>query len=292
MIECTLSFVRWKDIAMKFGLMLPNKGHPYGNADVLIEIANRAEESSWEGFFLWDHIGGGGDSPTMDPWLCLGAIAGQTKSMRLGTMITPLARRRPQKVAREIVTLDHISHGRAVLGVGLGDMVNKDFKAFGEETGPRTRAKMLDESLEIIAGLQSGKPFSFTGKHYKISDALFKPEPIQKPRVPIWVSAHWPFKRPLKRAAHWDGLLPRGWGMPITPEIIRKMAGLIFKQRVSDARFDIIKYGGTDGKNPAQDRALVKEYEKAGVTWWIEEIFSTRGTLKQIQKRIAAGPPC
>lgn len=277
---------------MKFGLMLPNKGHMYGDASLLIELACLADQSGWEGFFLWDHIGGGGDAPTMDPWLCLGAIASQTKVLRLGTMITPLARRRPQKVAREIVTLDHISRGRAILGVGLGDMVNKDFKAFGDEIGPRTRAAMLDESLEIITGLQSGKPFSFTGRHYQISDALFKPEPIQKPRVPVWVSAHWPFQRPLRRAARWDGLLPRPWNAgPITPDVIRKMSDIIFKLRKTDALFDIIKYGETDGKNPAQDRALVMKYEKAGVTWWIEEIFSSRGSLKQIQKRIAAGPP-
>jgi hypothetical protein len=277
---------------MNFGLMLPNKGHLYGDANLLIELAGMAEESGWEGFFLWDHIGGGGDAPTMDPWLCLGAIAAQTKTMRLGTMITPLARRRSQKVAREIVTLDHISHGRAVLGVGLGDMVNKDFKAFGDETGPRTRAEMLDESLEIIAGLQSGKPFQYTGKHYQISDALFKPTPIQKPRVPVWVSAHWPFKRPLNRAARWDGVLPRQWGEgPITPDVIRKIATIIFEQRKSNAPFDIIKYGVTDGKRLAKERAMIKEYEAAGVTWWIEEIFSTRGTLKQLQARIAAGPP-
>lgn len=277
---------------MKFGLMIPNKGRPYGDADVLIELANLADRSGWQGFFLWDHIGGGGDSPTLDPWLCLAAIAGQTSSIRLGTMITPLARRRPQKVAREIVTLDHISHGRAILGVGLGDMVNKDFKAFGDETGPRRRAEMLDESLEVIAGLQSGQPFSFVGKHYKISDALFKPEPIQKPRVPVWVSAHWPFQRPLKRAARWDGVLPRPWNEgPITPETISKIRDIILAQRQSETPFEIIKYGVTYGKDPAKDRAIVKEYEKAGVTWWIEEIFTSRGTLKKIHKRIAAGPP-
>ncbi len=133
--------------------------------------------------------------------------------MRLGTMVTPLARRRPWKVACEIVTLDHISHGRAVRGVGLGDRVNKDFKAFSEAGSLRVRDEMLDESLEIIAGLQTGHPFH------------------------------------------------------------------------------ICKYGLTEGKNLAQDRALVQEFSAAGATWWIEEIFSGRGRFKQIQKRITAGPP-
>ena len=277
---------------MKFGLMLPNKGYPYGDPHLLLELAVSAEQAGWEGFFLWDHIGGDHDFPTVDPWVCLGGIASQTKSMRLGTMVTPLSRRRPWKVAREIVTLDQLSHGRAVLGVGLGDLANKDFKAFGETTGPRTRARMLDESLEIIAGLQSGHPFSFTGKHYQVTEAMFMPVPVQSPRVPVWVAAHWPFKRPLQRAARWDGVLPRQWSAgPITPAVLGEIANTISRYRKVDTPFDIIKYGLTEGKNLAQERALVQAYGAAGATWWIEEIFSGRGTLKKIQDRIDAGPP-
>jgi alkanesulfonate monooxygenase SsuD/methylene tetrahydromethanopterin reductase-like flavin-dependent oxidoreductase (luciferase family) len=277
---------------MKFGLMLPNKGHFYGEPNQLVELACRAELTGWDGFFLWDHIGGNSDWPTVDPWICLGAIASQTQTIRLGTMVTPLSRRRPWKVAREIVTVDHISNGRTILGVGLGDLVNKDFKAFGEISSPRVRAEMLDESLEIIAGLQSGAPFSYSGKHYQVTEALFKPPPVQSPRVPIWVAAHWPVKRPLQRAARWDGVLPRAWSAgPITPVVIRAIAAYIAKQRTVDTPFDICKYGLTEGKNLAQERAMVQEFSDAGATWWIEEIFSGRGSLKQIQKRIAAGPP-
>lgn len=277
---------------MKFGLMLPNKGRTYGDVNLLVELALNAEQAGWEGFFLWDHIGGGGDAPVVDPWICLGAIAGQTHSMRLGTMVTPLARRRPWKVAREIVTLDHLSHGRAVLGVGVGDMINKDFKAFGETASPRLRARMLDEGLEIIAGLQSGRPFHYAGKHYQIKQAMFKPAAVQAPRIPVWVAAHWPFKRPLQRAARWDGVLPRQWSAgPITPAVIGEIAAYIAGRRISDAPFDICKYGLTEGKNLSQERALVQEYAVAGATWWIEEVYSGRGTLKQIQQRIAAGPP-
>jgi alkanesulfonate monooxygenase SsuD/methylene tetrahydromethanopterin reductase-like flavin-dependent oxidoreductase (luciferase family) len=277
---------------MKFGLMLPNKGRGYGDPHLLLELAVTAEEAGWQGFFLWDHIGGGGDSPTVDPWVCLGAIASHTNSMKLGTMITPLARRRPWKVAREIVTLDQLSHGRMVLGVGLGDMVNKDFKDLGEVSGSRTRAEMLDESLEIITGLQSGKPYHFEGKYYRVKEALFKPPAVQIPHIPVWVAAHWPFKRPLRRAAVWDGVLPRQWNAgPITPQVIGEIKEYICGHRTSDAPFDIIKYGLTEGKDPAKDRALVREYELAGATWWIEEIYSGRGSLKKIKERIAAGPP-
>ena len=277
---------------MKFGLMLPNKGRHYGDPEVLLALAVTAEEAGWQGFFLWDHIGGGGDSPTIDPWVCLGAIASQTKKMKIGTMITPLSRRRPWKVAREIVTLDHLSQGRMVLGVGLGDMVNKDFKNLGEVSGPRTRGEMLDESLEIIAGLQSGRPLNFYGKHYQVKEALFKPPSLQNPHIPVWVASHWPFKRPLRRAARWDGVLPRHWNSgPITPQVIGEIKEYISRYRTSDAPFDIIKYGLTEGKDFSKDRALVSEYEVAGATWWIDEIFSGRGSLKKIKQRISVGPP-
>jgi hypothetical protein len=151
---------------------------------------------------------------------------------------------------------------------------------------------MLDESLEIIAGLQSGHPFHYVGKHYQVSEALFKTAAVQSPRIPVWVAAHWPFKRPLQRAARWDGVLPRQWSAgPITPAVIREIAAYIAERRTVDTPFDICKYGLTEGVNLVQDRALVQEFSAAGATWWIEEIYSGRGTLKQIQKRIAAGPP-
>ena len=277
---------------MKFGLMLPNKGRLYGDAQRLLDLAILAEESGWEGFFIWDHIGGAKNSPTVDPWVILGAIASHTHRVRLGTMITPLSRRRPWKVAREIVTLDHLSHGRANLGVGLGDFINKDFKAFGEVSNARTRAEMLDEGLNIIKGLQSGTSFSFSGRHYQVAEECFKPLPIQTPHVPVWVAAHWPFKRPLRRAAHWDGVLPRQWSAgPITPAVIQEISSYIKEHRELDTPFDIIKYGLTKGKNLTEDLNLVKAYGKAGATWWIEEIFPSRGSLKQIQERIIIGPP-
>jgi hypothetical protein len=281
-----------KDDKLKFGLMLPNRGRNFGDATLLVELAITAEAAGWDGFFLWDHIGGNGRSPTVDPWLALAAIASRTQAMRLGTMVTPLARRRPWKVAREIVTLDHLSNGRAVLGVGLGALVNKDFKDFGEVTHPRQRSEMLDEGLQILAGLQNGKPFTFQGKFYRVNHVMFKPEPIQKPHVPIWVAGYWPFKRSLQRAAQWDGVAPLSWNAgPITPEVIREITAYITSQRVKKTPFDICKFGETEGKDLSDERAVVKEYQAAGATWWIETIYSGRGTMKKIQERIALGPP-
>jgi hypothetical protein len=114
---------------------------------------------------------------------------------------------------------------------------------------------------------------------------------VQSPRIPVWVAARWPFKRPLQRAARWDGVLPHQWNAgPITPVVIREIAVYIAKRRTTDTPIDIYKYGLTEGKNLAHDRALIQEFITAGTTWWIEEIFSSRGALKQIQKRLAAGP--
>jgi hypothetical protein len=153
------------------------------------------------------------------------------------------------------------------------------------------RAAMLDESLEIIAGLQNCELFNYNGKHYQVTEALFKPPPLQSPHVPVWVAAHWPFKRPLQQAARWDGVLPRPWNAgPITPEVLREIAAYIARHRTVDTPFDICKYGQTQGKDLSQDRLLLQEYAAAGATWWIEEIFPGRGTLKQIQARIRAGP--
>jgi hypothetical protein len=171
-------------------------------------------------------------------------------------------------------------------------MVNKDFKTFGEVGSPRVRAEMLDEGLAILDGLLAGKPFQYAGKHYQIKNALFEPTPVQSPRIPVWVAARWPFKRPLRRAARWDGVLPRqGNEGPITPLVIREIADYITRQRTIDTPFDICTYGLTEGKNLARDRALVQEYRLAGATWWIDEIFASRGTPKQIRERITAGPP-
>jgi alkanesulfonate monooxygenase SsuD/methylene tetrahydromethanopterin reductase-like flavin-dependent oxidoreductase (luciferase family) len=149
---------------MKFGLSIPNKGI-YSDIHLVVELAQMAEEANWDGFYLWDHVAGPARTPFVDPWICLAAIAVQTRKMRLGALVTPLSRRRPWKVAREIVALDRLSEGRMVLGVGLGYFKNKEFKEFGEVDDSKIRGDMLDEGLEILAGLQSGEKFSYEGEH-------------------------------------------------------------------------------------------------------------------------------
>ena len=148
---------------MKYGINIPNFGW-FGDIDTLVEIAVEVEENGWDGFFLWDHLLVFKQEdmvlPFVDPWIALAAIACSTKKLRLGPLITPIPRRRPWKVAREAVSVDHLSKGRMILGVGLGAPPETEFDYFGEESDVKIRAEMLDEGLDIITGLWSGEPFS------------------------------------------------------------------------------------------------------------------------------------
>ena len=171
---------------MRFGLFIPIFGD-YADARVLASLAREAETSGWEGFFLWDHVFTDWPDRLIDPWVALTAIALNTEHIRLGTLVTPLPRRRPWKLARETVSVDHLSRGRLTLGVGLGVNI-EEFDYLGEPRDLKVRAAMLDEGLEILTGLWQGKAFHYTGKHYQIQEALFMPSPVQNPRIPIWVA--------------------------------------------------------------------------------------------------------
>ena len=278
---------------MKFGLSLPNHGD-YGDIQRVIELALLAEEAGWDGFFLWDHIARG-IAPQIDPWMAMAAIAAKTSKMRLGLMVTPLARRRPWKVAREIVTLDHLSNGRMILGVGLGDFQGKEFENFGEVTDKKTRGEMLDEGLAIVAGLQSGDNFHYAGKHYKITQTAFNPQPVQRPHVPVWVAGKWPNKKPFRRAAQWDGVVPihrsRNLKAYLTSEEIRAIRDYITEHRQKDIPFDICVSGILPAKSQNEDRDIVKPYQEAGANWWIEFVYSGTGSLKKNTERIQFGPP-
>src|SRR5579859_6414741 len=167
---------------MRYELGLPTTCST-GDFRALVELAVLAEEAGWDAIFLEDYMTHWhtSDAPTCDPWVLLSAIAQHTTRVLLGLSVTPLSRRRPWKVARETVTLDQLSSGRLVLGVGLGDVREPGFTHVGEVTDPSERARMLDEALDILVGLWSGKPFSSTGKYYQIRELTFKPVPVQQP---------------------------------------------------------------------------------------------------------------
>ncbi|MDP9364041.1 MAG: LLM class flavin-dependent oxidoreductase, partial [Chloroflexota bacterium] len=222
---------------MRYGLNLPPFGD-FADPRALAALARDAEAAGWDGFFIWDHVVYDPSfHPIADPWVGLAAVALATERVRLGTLVTPLARRRPWQVAREAASLDRLSGGRLVLGVGLGDPAPWDFGFFGEEEDARVRARRLDEGLEIVAGLWSGRPVSHEGEHCRLREVTFLPTPVQRPRVPIWVGGWWPNKPPMRRAARWDGVVPGARERALTPDEVRELVAYVTAHRTTEAPF-------------------------------------------------------
>jgi len=279
-----------KECSMQYGFILP-----HGNIHELAELAHEAEEAGWDGVFYWDGIYIKEAGPMYDPWIVLAAIALRTKRVRLGLILTPPSRRRPWKLARETVTLDHLSHGRLVLPVGLGALEDGGFTRVGEITDRKQRAELLDESLEILTGLWSGKPFSFQGKHYHVEEMTFLPPPVQSPRIPIWVVGAWPSQKSMRRVLRYDGLLPGkitegDAPATITPEDIRTMKAYVDQNRRLNTPFDIVQEGETPGDDLKRAREIVLPYAEAGATWWTESRWSFP-PIEELHRRIQQGPP-
>jgi alkanesulfonate monooxygenase SsuD/methylene tetrahydromethanopterin reductase-like flavin-dependent oxidoreductase (luciferase family) len=276
---------------MNYGLHTPNFG-TFGDPRTLATLARDAEEAGWDGFFIWDQLiwTQPVNQVLADPEIALAAMATTTSRIKLGTLVTPLARRRPWKLARELVSLDHLSGGRMVLGVGLGEDDFREYSAFGEPADYVTHAEKLDEGLAVLAGLWSGEAFSYEGKHYRVTNVQFLPTPLQQPRIPVWVGGGWPRKRPFRRAANWDGIVPQGIYGALTPGNIREIKSYIKEYRTADAPFDIV-YIGTLPGDRSQAEETVSEYQDAGVTWWLENLeplFSS--PVEQVRERLRRGP--
>jgi len=287
---------------MRFGISVPAFAD-FSDPRVLAELSHDAEAAGWDGFFIWDAVFFDPTfHPIADPWVSLAAVALSTQRMRIGTMVTPIARRRPWKLARETVSIDRLSNGRLTLGVGLGDPAQWDFGFFDDPTDPKIRARRLDEGLDILTGLWSGRPFSYEGDQYNIKEVTFRPTPVQSPRVPIWVGGWWPNKPPLRRAARWDGICPLKWGGSITPEEWRELLTYVQKHRSSSTPFDAAHSGATPGDDLTKAAELVGPYTDAGVTWWIEPIdpwrfgwsfevpWAPEATVL-MRERVRQGPP-
>jgi alkanesulfonate monooxygenase SsuD/methylene tetrahydromethanopterin reductase-like flavin-dependent oxidoreductase (luciferase family) len=262
---------------------------PFGElADVraLAEVAATAEDSGWDGFFVWDHVMTFDGLAVADPWIALTAVALATERLRLGAMVTPLARRRPWDVARQVAVLDRLTNGRMVFGAGLGGDSRRELTAFGEERDPRARAALLDEALELVVDLWRGEPVTRDGAAFALDDALVRPTPLQQPRPPVWLGCVWPHRRPLVRAARYDGIFPVSHRASLTGGDVRALLEIVAERRVPDAgAFDVVLVN-----HERPDAARLAELAAAGATWWLQG-FGERPSLADVQDAAAAGPP-
>jgi alkanesulfonate monooxygenase SsuD/methylene tetrahydromethanopterin reductase-like flavin-dependent oxidoreductase (luciferase family) len=233
---------------------------------LVAELAARAERRGWDGFFVWDHVAYSEPVKALaDPWVTLAAVAVATERVTIGPLVTPLPRRRPHQLARETVTLDRLSGGRLVLGVGLGSARTGEFDPdrFGEEGDPKARARLLDDRLDRLLAYWDGG---------------FEPRPVQRPRIPVWVAARWPNRRPLRRAVRYDGLFPID--LP-GPEALAELAAEVQALRgPGGGPFDfVVDYpAGTD---PAP-------WAAAGATWCLTG-FGTQPTRAEVEEAIDTG---
>lgn len=264
---------------MRYGLDLPNFGD-FADVTLIAEVAAAAEDGGWDGIFVWDHIARStaypAGMPVADVTVALSAIALATDRIRFGPLVTPLPRRRPHKVAREFATLDRLSQGRVILGVGLGSPPDSEFEAFGDPGDARLRAALLDESLEIITALWSGGPVDFDGDQLHVHTDAFRPTPLQEPRIPIWVAARWPSPGgPIRRGARWDGIVPvaPAGGGHLRPDDVATI-----RDRIDRDDVEVVV-------TPPED-ADPSDYGSAGATWCISVATDREAALAKAK----AGP--
>ncbi|MEV8508173.1 LLM class flavin-dependent oxidoreductase [Actinoplanes sp. NPDC051475] len=266
---------------MRYGVILPG-----GTAPEQLDQAVLAERSGWDGVFVWEAASG------VDAWGLLAAVAARTTRIRLGTMLTPLPWRRPWKVASQVATVDQLSGGRAVLGIGVGALTT-DLPETGEVTDLRQRAAMMDDAIDLMRTVWAGGT-SHHGPHYDYrvdrDDLAEVGRPVQE-RIPIWVVAVWPRPKSLRRVLKCDGVIPGHGG---GPEEMRAMRAWL-TERGAPSGLDILAEGETPAGDPAAAWEHVEPWAEAGCTWWMETRWEmphhTPERMREIRHRIEAGPP-
>jgi alkanesulfonate monooxygenase SsuD/methylene tetrahydromethanopterin reductase-like flavin-dependent oxidoreductase (luciferase family) len=290
-----------EDVGMRFSINIPNFGD-FADARTVARVAAAAEEAGWDGLFVWDHVvhskARRKGQPFGDPWMLLTAAALATSRISLGPLVTPVARRRPEQLARQVATLDLLSGGRVIFGAGLGGPIDDEFGSFGDTTDPKILAGRLDEGLRLLVRYWSGDTVNHQGEHYRVDDVTLLPATVQEPRPPVWIAGYWPRKAPMRRAARWDGAVPlfqsanHGEAPPV--DEVRGLIAYLGEHRAdSTTPYDVV-VGGISPADPAQARALVEPLAEAGATWWDDRQLIT-GTdfyrLEPVMRRIEQGPP-
>jgi alkanesulfonate monooxygenase SsuD/methylene tetrahydromethanopterin reductase-like flavin-dependent oxidoreductase (luciferase family) len=284
---------------MRFSINVPNFGD-FADARAVATLARAAEDAGWDALFVWDHVlhdpRRWPGVPFGDPWMLLTAAALATTRLRLGALVTPLPRRRPEQVARQVATLDVLSGGRVIFGAGLGGPVADEYGRFGDTTDAVVLAERLDESLGLIERYWTGEPVTHDGQHYTARDVTLLPPPAQRPRPPVWIGGFWPKRRPMRRAARWDGAVPlfagAGHGLAPSAGDVREVVAYLGAHRTAPDPFDVV-VGGTSPAGPAA-RAVVAPLAEAGATWWDERqplASPELHRLTPILRRTDQGPP-
>ncbi len=271
---------------MRRGIVLPG-----GPAAEQLQQAVLADEAGWDGVFVWEAAYG------VDAWSLLAAMAVRTSRAKLGTLLTPLPWRRPWKVASQVATLDQLSGGRAILGVGVGAL-GTGLPDTGEVTGTRARAELLDEGIDLIRTLWEGGG-SYRGQHYRYQcdrdDLVRAVRPVAE-RIPIWVVGVWPRPKSMRRVLRCDGIIPQYQldGREARPDDARAAREWLAEQGASPG-LDMVADGETPADDPEAASALVTPWAEAGCTWWLETRWNLSGDAGErahtVRERLAAGPP-
>ena len=286
---------------MRYSINIPNFGD-FADARTVARVATAAEAAGWDALFVWDHVvhdkQARQDQPFGDPWMLLTAAALATTRLRLGTLVTPVARRRPEQLARQVATLDSLSGGRVIFGAGLGGPIEDEFASFGDTTDPVVLAERLDEGLALLSRYWSGETVDHDGAHYRVRATALLPATVQRPRPPVWIAGYWPNRRPMRRAARWDGAVPlfesARHGQAPSPEELRGLVDYVARQRGdrrADEPFDIVVGGASQAATAAE---VIGRLREAGATWWDERQVQSNPDhyrAEPVLRRIDAGPP-
>jgi alkanesulfonate monooxygenase SsuD/methylene tetrahydromethanopterin reductase-like flavin-dependent oxidoreductase (luciferase family) len=276
---------------VRFGLFLPPFAE-FAEPQRVLALSKRAEDAGWDGLFLWDHMLAAPGMAVADPWVMMAAVAAVTSRIRVGALVTPLPRRRPWVLSRQMATLDQLSDGRLIGGIGLGDDGWSEFSSFGEAVDPIVRGQMLDEALELVQRFFTGEPVSYTGRHYVVHSQALLPKPRQAP-LPIWGACRWPNRKPLARIAKLQGCFPifatSGALPPPDPADIRELRGAL-TDLGADPAIDIAVRCALSLEDPAGVPDNVAALEQSGVTWMLEG-FPPGEPPDRVMSVVSEGPP-